>query len=317
MQIEPATCPVCRRRYDPLRARAVLVVAGKVRAFCSEDCKARSQTHVEVVVGEPDEQPLALPLFRHRRLIGAAVATAAVLIVAGLAFSRRHGADTRAFAAALPGPVAVVEPPPPAAPPSTQDLMGGDVWVHPLLGPQRHLPLRNSRRFGAPREGMRPEECGEGHCGVDIGSDKGAPVMASHDGVVERVERDAELGGRRGNEGRFIRINHRGGRVVTSYIHLDGIRADLKPGMPVKAGEVIGTVGDTGVHSSGPHLHFAVSIRATPEGQELYIDPEPLLHLWPTRDTPLSTLQSMESAPHIQQPALPQKTAKVGSRTQL
>ena len=103
-------------------------------------------------------------------------------------------------------------------------------------------------------------------------------VLAAHDGVVERVERDPEVGGRRGNEGRFVRVNHKGGTVVTSYIHLDAIREDLRPGIPVKAGEAIGTVGDTGVHHSGPHLHFAVSVRPSADGPELFINPEPLLH---------------------------------------
>jgi murein DD-endopeptidase MepM/ murein hydrolase activator NlpD len=138
-----------------------------------------------------------------------------------------------------------------------------------------------------------------GHCGVDIGTEKGMLVLASHDGVVERVERDPEVGGRRGNEGRFIRVNHKGGTVVTSYIHLDAIREDLKPGIPVKAGEAIGTVGDTGVHNSGPHLHFAVSVRPSIDGPELYIDPEPLLHLWPLAKRPVATLHKMSSStPH-------------------
>ena len=148
------------------------------------------------------------------------------------------------------------------------------------------LPERDTRRFGAAREGMRPEECEGGHCGVDIGTEKGMLVMAVHDGVVERVERDPEVGGRRGNEGRFIMILHKGGTITTSYIHLDGIREDLRPGVPVKAGEAIGTVGDTGVNHSGPHLHFAVSVRSSPDGPELYINPEPLLAPVAARQAP-------------------------------
>ena len=147
---------------------------------------------------------------------------------------------------------------------------------------------------------MRPEECEGGHCGVDIGTEKGMLVMAAHDGVVERVERDPEVGGRRGNEGRFIMIIHKGGTVTTSYIHLDAIREDLRPGIPVKAGEAIGTVGDTGVEHSGPHLHFAISVRSSPDGPELYINPEPLLLLWPLAQRPVATLHAMTSAivPH-------------------
>jgi len=182
---------------------------------------------------------------------------------------------------------------------STPGSAERDVWYHPLPGPRRTMPERDTRRFGAAREGMRPEECVGGHCGVDIGTEKGMLVLAAHDGVIERVERDPEVGGRRGNEGRFIRINHKGGTVVTSYIHLEAIREDLRPGIPVHAGEAIGTVGDSGVQHSGPHLHFAVSVRPSIDGPELYIDPEPLLHLWPLAPRPAATLHAMSSsAPH-------------------
>jgi murein DD-endopeptidase MepM/ murein hydrolase activator NlpD len=170
-----------------------------------------------------------------------------------------------------------------------------DVWYHPLPGPQRVLPEADSRRFGAARDGMRPEECEGGHCGVDIGTVKGMVVLCVHDGVVERVERDPEVGGRRGNEGRFVRINHKGGTVVSSYIHLDAIREDLKPGIPVKAGEAIGLVGDSGVQHSGPHLHFAISVRPSADGPELFINPEPLLHLWPLAKRPSATLRAMSA----------------------
>ena len=96
-------------------------------------------------------------------------------------------------------------------------------------------------------------------------------------------------------------INHKCGTITTSYIHLEGIREDLKPGIPVKAGEAIGTVGDTGVKESGPHLHFAVSVRPQgPDGPELYINPEPLLMLWPLARRPAATLHAMSTAivPH-------------------
>jgi murein DD-endopeptidase MepM/ murein hydrolase activator NlpD len=181
--------------------------------------------------------------------------------------------------------------------------------VHPLIGPDRKLPERASRRFGAAREGMRPDECGTGHCGVDLGGRKGDLVMVVHDGVIERVQRDAAEGGHRGNEGRFIMVNHKGGTVITSYIHLDGIREDLRPGVPVHAGEVIGTVGDTGVKESGPHLHFAVAVRPRADGDMLFIDPEPMLHLWPLKMHPVATLHAMEPAPPA--PRAPTKTASV------
>jgi len=307
MQIELATCPVCGATYDPLRARAVAVLDGRVRAFCSESCKQRGARGVEPAPSLSDaldriQQPSAWArLPREQKAFAAVVGV--MFLVSAIAFVGRGG---RSQAAAVIPPPLVLQPPPRV--PTVAEAMAiigkpssdgdVDIWLHPLAGPSRHLPEHDTRRFGAAREGMRPEECGGGHCGVDIGTTKGDIVMAVHDGVIERVERDPEVGGRRGNEGRFIRINHKGGTVVSSYIHLDGIREDLRPGIPVKVGEPIGTVGDTGVKQSGPHLHFAISVRPSADGPELFIDPEPMLHLWPVRARPSASLHGMEVTPH-------------------
>ena len=155
-------------------------------------------------------------------------------------------------------------------------------WWHPLAGPRRAMPLYEARRFGASRPPPRPRECELGHCGVDLGSTLGEPVFAAQDGTIERIERDAERGGR---AGRYIRIGHKNGTVVTRYIHLDSVRADLIEGQTVHGGDLIGRVGKTGVMYSGPHLHFGISLRpGGPGGDETYIDPEPLLRNWQLRD---------------------------------
>lgn len=306
MRIVPATCPVCRAEYDPLLARATLVIDGKVRAYCSTACKEKaSRPAPELPIGEVGDDTGSLPalpsLWSRLSWRGAVAVGAAGLAV--LVFGGKLVVTAPLAVASIKSP----KPPPPSLP-SAADAMAmlgpvaseNDVWLHPLPGPKRTLPERDTRRFGAAREGMRPEECEGGHCGVDIGTEKGILVLAVHDGVVERVERDPEVGGRRGNEGRFIRINHKGGTVVSSYIHLDAIREDLRPGIPVKAGEAIGIVGDSGVKESGPHLHFAISVRPSIDGPELFINPEPLLILWPLAKRPVATLHAMSSAvvPH-------------------
>ena len=79
-----------------------------------------------------------------------------------------------------------------------------------------------------------------------------------------------------------MRISHRGGTVITMYFHLAAIPRRIERGTFVKSGDLIGLVGDTGVEKSAPHLHFAVSIRPSPD-RERYIDPEPLIALWPLR----------------------------------
>jgi hypothetical protein len=160
-------------------------------------------------------------------------------------------------------------------------------WVHPLAEAQRILPTCESRRFGAVRPQPRPWECELGHCGVDLAAPMGQPVRAVADGVVERVERSAAAGGR---AGRYVRLAHLDGSVVTRYIHLDTIRKELRPGRRVVAGEVLGTVGRSGVVENFPHLHFGLSLRA-PNGSEQYLDPEPFLRRWELlSDTPRTGL---------------------------
>jgi murein DD-endopeptidase MepM/ murein hydrolase activator NlpD len=158
--------------------------------------------------------------------------------------------------------------------------LGRDAWVHPLAGPVRRMPLRDSRVFGADRPGNRAIECRNGHCGVDLGGEIwGEHVRAVHDGVVDYVQRGANPE----HGGRFVRIAHHGGTVFTQYFHLAAIARGIERGVSVKSGQVIGLLGDSGVKESQPHLHFAVSVRPSPEGHERYIDPEPLIALWPLR----------------------------------
>ena len=288
MHVEPSTCPACERVFDPLRARALTVADGRVRAFCSESCRERGERGPDVQ--DPPTMP-ARPRRRGRALAAVAVGVLAMAAVGGrIALRRAHPP--------LPGKPAVEASVGPGfsvaealrllearaeAEVGTAGVPERDLWLHPLAGPERRLPIRNTRRFRAARDGMRPDECGSGHCGVDLGEETGEYVFAAHDGVVERVvEEDVGAGGR------YVRLNHRGGTLTTSYMHLGLIRAGLRPGVPVRAGDVLGTIGDSGINHSGPHLHFQIGVRARPDELETFIDPEPLLHLWPLRP-PLET----------------------------
>ncbi|HUH00586.1 MAG TPA: carboxypeptidase regulatory-like domain-containing protein [Kofleriaceae bacterium] len=169
-----------------------------------------------------------------------------------------------------------------AAQPTTKKPSSGAIrWQHPLAG-ARLLPSHDGRRFGAHREGDRPEECGMGHCGVDLGHQQGAVVHAAADGVIRTIVRRSS-----GRAGRFISIEH-AGALRTQYMHLDEIREDLLPGMSIRGGDPLGTVGTTGVLRSGPHLHFTL---AQQQGARMwFIDPEPLLRHAVVRahDAPLS-----------------------------
>ncbi len=85
------------------------------------------------------------------------------------------------------------------------------------------------------------------HSGVDYAGGYGAPIFAVSDGVVS-------YSGRNGGYGKYVRINHSGG-LGTGYAHMS--RIAVNRGARVRAGQVIGYVGSTGL-STGPHLHFEV-----------------------------------------------------------
>jgi hypothetical protein len=142
--------------------------------------------------------------------------------------------------------------------------------VHPLPGGELLLPTESIRRFGAEREGLgKTRGCGHGHCGVDLGQRVGAPVVSVADGVVSKVVRYDNFNG-----GLYVRVDH-ADDTSTFYFHLNAIRADLKPGVTVQAGEVIAELGRSGILNSPAHLHFALAIR---QGEtDHYVDPEPYL----------------------------------------
>lgn len=83
------------------------------------------------------------------------------------------------------------------------------------------------------------------HTGQDFPAPTGTPVYAASSGIVGQ----SRAGGWAGNH---IVINHSGG-ASTLYAHLSG--KVVAPGQPVKAGQLIGYVGNTG-RSFGAHLHF-------------------------------------------------------------
>lgn len=85
------------------------------------------------------------------------------------------------------------------------------------------------------------------HKGVDWAAPIGTPIMAAFDGTV------AFHGDGQGY-GNVVRISHPGGRE-TRYAHMSRFAAGLTDGQAVKAGDVIGYIGTTGL-STGPHLHF-------------------------------------------------------------
>lgn len=89
----------------------------------------------------------------------------------------------------------------------------------------------------------------EFHEGMDIVAPRGTPIVATADGKVISS-------GWRAGYGRTVEIDH-GWGIRTFYAHCQTVR--VGPGKMVKRGEVIATVGATGL-ATGNHLHYGVMV---------------------------------------------------------
>lgn len=98
---------------------------------------------------------------------------------------------------------------------------------------------------------------GERHGGIDLAAPLGTPVFAANTGRVVFADLIALTGN-------TVCIDH-GLGLKSWYYHMDTL--SVEEGQMVQRGEPIGTVGSTGF-STGPHLHFAVSV------WNIYVDPQ-------------------------------------------
>ena len=98
------------------------------------------------------------------------------------------------------------------------------------------------------------------HRGVDISVPENTPFVAPANGVIA-------LAGWDGGLGNAIKIDH-GYGYQTVYGHLNKIL--VRPGQRVKRGDLIGLVGSTGL-STGPHLHYQVSVNSAPTNPLRYV----------------------------------------------
>lgn len=103
-----------------------------------------------------------------------------------------------------------------------------------------------AQQFRPPAERGAP-----GHMGLDVATTKGTPVLAAAPGVVTQSFSEPAYGNR-------VIIEHgkdsSGRRIQTLYFHLD--TRLVSEGQRVARGQQIGTLGETGLLSSYPHLHF-------------------------------------------------------------
>jgi murein DD-endopeptidase MepM/ murein hydrolase activator NlpD len=106
-------------------------------------------------------------------------------------------------------------------------------------------------RYGMRRDPFTGEN--DFHSGLDISANRGTPVRATADGVIESA-------GYQGNYGNAILVEH-GFGIATRYGHLSGYA--VRVGQRVKRGDVIGYVGSTG-RATSSHLHYEILVLGQP-----------------------------------------------------
>lgn len=221
-----------RTTYEPVQA---MVRVGQVVAMGDvlgtlqaghPGCVAAACLHWGLRRGSEYLDPMllpALPTGPPTRLVGSEEVTAA-----------RREAQARAIAAAAAAAAAGSG----AAPLRVGSGQGG--WLPPVSGPitspfgMRVHPVTGVRKL---------------HDGVDYGAACGVPIRAPLPGMVTEVVRHPAYGWR-------ILVDHGvvdGHRLVTSMNHAQGF--SVSTGATVQRGQVLGTVGSTGL-STGCHLHL-------------------------------------------------------------
>ncbi len=106
--------------------------------------------------------------------------------------------------------------------------------------------------------GYNPET---GHYGIDIAVKNDTPFRAIADGAV--INQDWTI-----NYGYILHIQHSNGIVVV-YKHATGLSKSV--GDIVLKGDILGTAGDTGVLSTGPHLHLEIWKNGVPQNPNSYL----------------------------------------------
>ena len=112
------------------------------------------------------------------------------------------------------------------------------------------------------------------HLGIDIGTVAGAVVCAMADGVIAQVWEDVSMG-------QCVAIKH-GGDAYTIYKNLGvELPEEIVVGRSVKAGDVIGTVGESAMVeiAEEPHLHLEMTVGGLSVDPTDYLDQDAMATL--------------------------------------
>lgn len=109
----------------------------------------------------------------------------------------------------------------------------------------RPVPGKISSKFGKRKDPLLKKNAF--HPGIDFRGHTGDKIMATADGTVKKATRNKVLG-------RYVILAH-GNGFETIFAHMH--KTLVKKGDPVKRGQVIGLIGNTG-RSTGSHLHYGI-----------------------------------------------------------
>ncbi|MGQ9548643.1 MAG: M23 family metallopeptidase [Roseiflexus sp.] len=240
--------------FDPQRLVAPLAIMLTTTVLTTS---LLSRVETPPVLRQSVELPPA-PVERWPESVPAGRALPVALIAATLLDT----ASDRQSHPAMPLPLPLTEPPAPIveqeseAPAITLGAKSGDLAAprgFPIIAPVGEIVVTQGYGEGthAPTAiwgalDFAIDSDGDGYAEPE--STRGAPVLATHDGIA-RVYPGSWPGGN------FVRIENQETGWMTSYGHLDAIM--VHDGQVVQRGSQIGTAGSTG-YATGPHLHYEI-----------------------------------------------------------
>jgi hypothetical protein len=172
--------------------------------------------------------------------------------------------DARPATPKTPAATAPLATPIPTVPQNSRPPLRAGPYVFPVVGPTSYVDT-----WGAARADV------SWHHGVDIFAPFGSPVLAVADGVLFSVGWNT-IGGRR------LWLRDRQGNYFY-YAHLSGFSTAAVNGARVRAGTILGYVGNTGDAAGTPyHLHFEIHpVSLLALGYDGAVDPYPYVSKWP------------------------------------
>jgi murein DD-endopeptidase MepM/ murein hydrolase activator NlpD len=194
------------------------------------------------------------------------------VVVADVSAHARDGTNPAPTATATAAPTATPTPRPTATP--KPERPHAPRYKKRLKGSEFVFPVRGPTTIGGPFGAFRADT--GFHEGNDLFADFGTPVVAVADGTVHMV-------GTLPISGNRLWVYADSGDTFF-YAHLSAFSPEAVPGAHVKAGTVLGYVGNTGdAEPTPPHLHFEIH----PDGGAA-VDPHPFLVRWLARAGDLS-----------------------------